>query len=43
MGVWASDRTAIGALAQKRPDATVAGCKAWEEEIDQRVAALYGL
>jgi type I restriction-modification system DNA methylase subunit len=39
----ASDRKAIGALAQKCLDAAGVGCEAWDKEIDERVAALYGL
>ncbi|HEY8666709.1 MAG TPA: hypothetical protein VIL86_08600 [Tepidisphaeraceae bacterium] len=39
----AADRAAIGALAQKCLDAQGIGCAAWEQEIDERVAALYGL
>jgi hypothetical protein len=39
----ASDRKAIGELAQKCLDAAGVGCEAWEKEIDERVAALYGL
>jgi hypothetical protein len=39
----AADRSAIGALAQKCLDARGVGCEAWEKEIDERVAALYGL
>jgi hypothetical protein len=30
-------------LARKCLDAKGVGCAAWEKEIDQRVAALYGL
>ncbi|MDO8587577.1 MAG: hypothetical protein Q7T82_11115 [Armatimonadota bacterium] len=37
------DRAAIAALAQKCLDAKGVGCEAWEKEIDDRVAALYGL
>ena len=39
----AADRLAIAALAQKCLDARGVGCEAWEKEIDERVAALYGL
>jgi hypothetical protein len=39
----ASDRKAIGTLAQKCLDAAGVGCEAWEKEIDERVSALYGL
>lgn len=39
----ASDRAAIAALAQKCLDAKGEGCEAWEKEIDERVATLYGL
>ena len=39
----AADRSAVGALAQKCLDAKGVGCEAWEKEIDERVAALYGL
>ena len=39
----ASDRTAISALSQKCLDAQGIGCCAWEKEIDERVAALYGI
>jgi hypothetical protein len=39
----AADRSAIAALAQKCLDAKGVGCEAWEKEIDERVAALYGL
>jgi hypothetical protein len=39
----AADRSAIAALAQKCLDARGVGCEAWEKEIDERVAALYGL
>jgi len=34
---------AISALSQKCLDAQGIGCEAWEKEIDERVAALYGL
>ena len=34
---------AIGALAQKCLGAGGIGCEAWEKEIDERVAPLYGL
>ena len=37
------DRAAIAALARKCLDAKGVGCEAWEKEIDDRVAALYGL
>lgn len=39
----AADRTAIAALVQKCLDAQGVGCETWEREIDERVAALYGL
>jgi len=39
----AADRSAIAALAQKCLDAKGVGCEASEKEIDERVAALYGL
>lgn len=39
----ASERTAIAALARKCLDAKGVGCEKWEEEINERVAALYGL
>lgn len=39
----AADRTAIAALAQKCLDAQGVNCQAWEKEIDERVAALYGI
>lgn len=39
----ASDRAAIKALAQKCIDAKGEGCEEWEREINERVAALYGL
>lgn len=39
----ASDRSAIANLVQKCLDAQGVGCEAWEREIDERVAALYGL
>ncbi|GEM_PF-1664451 len=38
-----SERTALAALAQKCLDAKGVGCEKWEEEINERVAALYGL
>ena len=38
-----ADREAIAALAQKCLDAKGVGCEEWEREIDERVAALYGL
>jgi type I restriction-modification system DNA methylase subunit len=38
-----AERSAIAALAQKCLDARGVGCEAWEKEIDERVAALYGL
>ena len=38
-----ADRTAISALVQKCLDAQGVGCEEWEREIDERVAALYGL
>lgn len=39
----ASDRAAIVALAQKCLDAKGVNCEPWEKEIDERVAALYGI
>ena len=39
----AADRSAIAALVQKCLDAKGVGCEAWEAEINDRVAALYGL
>ncbi|HNC46529.1 MAG TPA: class I SAM-dependent DNA methyltransferase, partial [Acidobacteriota bacterium] len=42
-GTLPSDRTAISALVQKCLDSKGVGCEAWEKEIDERVAALYGL
>jgi hypothetical protein len=39
----AADTAAISALAQKCLDAQGIGCLAREKEIDERVAALYGL
>ena len=38
-----ADRAAIAALVQKCLDAKGVGCEVWEQEIDGRVAALYGL
>lgn len=38
-----ADRLAIAALAQKCLDARGEGCEVWEKEIDDRVAALYGI
>ena len=38
-----TDRIAIFALVQKCLDAKGVGCEEWEQEIDGRVAALYGL
>ena len=38
-----TDRGTIAALAQKCLDAGGVGCEAFEKEIDERVAALYGL
>jgi type I restriction-modification system DNA methylase subunit len=37
------DRAAISTLVQKCVDAKGIGCEKWEKEIDERVAALYGL
>jgi hypothetical protein len=37
------EREAISQLVQKCLDAKGVGCEAWEKEIDDRVAALYGL
>ena len=39
----AADRDAISDLVQKCLDAKGVGCEEWEAEIDERVAALYGL
>lgn len=39
----AADRDAIAELVQKCLDARGVGCEEWEAEIDERVAALYGL
>lgn len=39
----ATNRAAIAALVQKCLDAKGVGCEAWEQEINDRVAALYGL
>ena len=39
----AADREAIAKLVQKCLDARGVGCEEWEAEIDERVAALYGL
>lgn len=39
----ATDRDAIAELVQKCLDAKGVGCEEWEAEIDERVAALYGL
>ena len=39
----ASEKAAIEALVQKCLDAKGEGCEAWENEINDRVAALYGL
>lgn len=38
-----TEREAISKLVQKCLDAKGVGCEAWEREIDERVAALYGL
>ena len=38
-----SERNALAALAQKCLDAGGVGCESFEKEIDERVAALYGL
>ena len=38
-----AERAAIAALAQKCLDAKGVGCEKWEAEINERVAALYGL
>ncbi|OKH42925.1 type I restriction endonuclease subunit M [Calothrix sp. HK-06] len=38
-----SERQAISKLVQKCLDAKGAGCEHWEKEINERVAALYGL
>jgi len=37
------DRTAIAILVKQCLDAKGVGCEEWEKEIDERVAALYGL
>jgi hypothetical protein len=42
-GVRTTDRDVIAALVQKCLDARGVGCEEWEAEIDERVAALYGL
>lgn len=39
----AAERDAIAELVQKRLDANSVGCDEWGAEIDERVAALYGL
>jgi hypothetical protein len=39
----AAERAAISALVQRCLDAKGVGCEKWEKEIDERVAALYGL
>jgi hypothetical protein len=39
----ALEQERLAALAQKCLDARGVGCEAWEKEIDERVAALYGL
>lgn len=41
--VSASERAAIEALVEKCLDAKGEGCEEWEAEIDERVAALYGV
>ncbi len=38
-----TEREAISKLVQKCLDAKGVDCQAWEKEIDERVAALYGL
>jgi hypothetical protein len=38
-----AERAAIAALVQECLDAKGIGCEKWEEEINERVAALYGL
>jgi hypothetical protein len=38
-----SEKEAISKLVQKCLDAKGVDCEAWEKEIDDRVAALYGL
>ena len=38
-----ADQAAIAELAQKCLDAKGVGCEEWEAEINERVAALYGL
>ncbi len=38
-----SEKEAISKLVQKCLDAQGVDCEAWEKEIDDRVAALYGL
>ncbi len=42
-GASSSQRAAISALVQKCLDAKGVGCEKWEAEINERVAALYGL
>ena len=39
----ATDRDAISSLVQRCLDAEGVGCEQWEQEIDERVAFLYGL
>ena len=38
-----ADRATLSALVQKCLDAKGVDCQEWEREIDERVAALYGL
>ncbi len=38
-----ADKSARAVLVQKCLDAKGVDCGAWEKEIDERVAALYGL
>ncbi|MCC5609686.1 hypothetical protein LC612_23640 [Nostoc sp. CHAB 5834] len=38
-----TEREAISQLVQKCLDAKGVNCEKWEKEIDERVAALYGL
>lgn len=39
----AADKASIGEFVQHCIDAKGLGCEAWEQEIDERVASLYGL
>jgi hypothetical protein len=40
---YGNDKEAISQLVQKCLDAKGVNCEAWEKEIDDRIAALYGL